>query len=640
MNCLKKSFGIFSCALIIKVFKNFTKIAPPCFIALRKYLRKNSYVDYNSIITSPLVPTVSVIAPAFNESTSIVDNIRTLLSLYYNKYEIIVINDGSNDNTLDKIIEAYELEKVNFYFDYRLSCQRVRGVYKSRNKSFNRLTIVDKVNGGKSDALNAGLNVSKNDLIVCVDADSIMEQDTLIKLVKPFLEDKDKVMIGAGGVIRIANNCEISGGKITKIKVPRRWLPRAQVLEYTRSFLLGRIAWSELDGLLVISGALGMFKREVVINAGGFSTKTVGEDMELVVRIRRYMAEQGIPYKVEYIPDPLCWTEVPSTLKSLARQRSRWTRGTIETLFTHRKLFLNKKYGKLGMLGYPYWLLFEWLAPIIEFIGILIFTTLLILGKLNVMFFLLLLGFVYFFAVSLSIYSVLFEEITFHKYEKRRDVLKLVLTVFLEPIFYHPAVLVMNIKGNIDKLLNKSAWGKQKREGFGMEPTRKRFSDLSLETLHTRRLAYSIAGAMLFSFALIWVLFLGKPGPLLRRDLSTSAGKEVVLIPEEKKENTSSLQAVNVPEEPASEARVTPVFTPDHTKNYYIIAGSFRSQENAERMLNKLRVQGFDPEIIQSDKTLARVVMFSSTSMQDARNMLEQIRIDPAMEKAWILGQE
>ncbi|MDF1575016.1 MAG: glycosyltransferase [Bacteroidales bacterium] len=449
---------IFTTYLILTIFSA---------ISLRKYLRKNSYVDYNSIVASPLAPSLSVIAPAFNESETIIDNIRTLLSLYYNNYEVVVVNDGSKDDSLEKIIEAYELEKVNYYFDYRLPCKRIRGVYKSQNRSFKKLTVIDKSNGGKADSLNAGLNVCRNDLVVSIDADSIMEPDALLKLVKPFMEAKEKRVIGAGGVIRIANSCEISEGHIQKINLPGKFLPRAQVMEYTRAFLMGRMAWSELDGLLLISGALGMFDRDIVIRAGGYSTVTVGEDMELVVRIRRYMAENGLDYDVVYIPDPLCWTEVPSTVRVLARQRSRWTRGTMETLIKHRKLFFNRKYGKLGILGYPYWLAFEYLAPIIEFLGICWFIYLVITNNLNWPFFLLLFGFVYFFAVSLSIWSVLFEEITFHKYEKRRDVLRLVGTAFLEPLFYHPMVMLMSIKGNIDKILNRNKWGKMERKGFG-----------------------------------------------------------------------------------------------------------------------------------------------------------------------------
>jgi len=450
-------------ALIFTVYLTLTVFSA---VSLRKYLRKNSYVDYNSIVASPMSPTLSVLAPAFNESKTIIDNIRTLLSLYYNNYEVIVINDGSTDDSMEKMIESYELEKVNYYFDYRLPCKRIRGVYKSRNRSFKKLTVIDKLNGGKADSLNAGLNVSKNDLIVSIDADSIMEPDALLKLVKPFLESKEKRVIGAGGVIRIANSCEISGGHIKKIHLPKKFLPRAQVMEYTRAFLLGRMAWSELDGLLLISGALGMFNREIVIQSGGYSTKTVGEDMELVVRIRRHMADNNKPYDVIYIPDPLCWTEVPEDLGTLAKQRSRWTRGTLETLITHRKLFLNEHYGKLGIMGYPYWMFFEWLSPIIEFLGILWFIFLVITGNLNWPFFLLLFGFVYFFAVSLSIWAVVFEEITFHKYEKRRDVLKLIAIAFAEPLFFHPLVMLLNVKGNVDKIIGKNSWGKMKRKGF------------------------------------------------------------------------------------------------------------------------------------------------------------------------------
>ncbi len=452
--------------ITVLIFSTYLMLTIFSAISLRKYLRKNSYVDYNSIVSSPLAPSLSVIAPAFNESHTIIDNIRTLLSLYYNNYEVVVVNDGSTDDSLEKIIEHYQLEKVNYYFDYRLPCKRIRGVYKSENRSFKKLTVIDKANGGKADSLNAGLNVCRNDLVVSIDADSIMEPDALLKMAKPFMEAKEKKVIGAGGVIRIANSCEISGGHINKVNLPKQFLPRAQVMEYTRAFLMGRMAWSELDGLLLISGALGMFDREIVIQAGGYLTNTVGEDMEMVVRIRRYMVDNKLDYDVVYIPDPLCWTEVPSSLRVLARQRSRWTRGTMETLWTHRKLLFNRKYGKLGMLGYPYWLLFEYLAPIVEFLGILWFIFLAINGRLNWPFFLLLTGFVYFFAVSLSVWAVLFEEITFHKYERRRDVLRLIGTAFLEPVFYHPLVMLMSIKGNIDKLFKRNSWGKMERKGF------------------------------------------------------------------------------------------------------------------------------------------------------------------------------
>jgi len=443
-------------------------------IALRNYLRKNSYVDYTSILLAPLTPSISVIAPACNEERTIVENIRALLSLYYNNYEVIVVNDGSTDDTFKRMVEAYALERVNYFFDYRIPCQRIKGVYKSKNGEFRKLTVIDKVNGGKSDALNAGINISKNDLVCCIDVDSIMEPDSLLKMVKPFMEETDKKVIAAGGVIRIANSCVIEDGQIKEIRLPNSFLPRMQVLEYTRAFLLARMAWSKINGLLLISGALGMFDKEVLIKSGGYSTKTVGEDMEIVVRIRRYMVDQKIPYKVVYIPDPLVWTEVPPNRKMLSRQRNRWTRGTLETLITHRKLFLNPKYGRFGLLGYTYWLIFEWLTPILEFTGYVYFIYLFVIGSVNWPFFLLLLTFVYTFAVMLSTWAILFEEKTFHKYKTRKEVLQLLAFALLEPLFYHPLTVWWAIRGNFDYLRGVRSWGKMEREGFGKDHQEKK----------------------------------------------------------------------------------------------------------------------------------------------------------------------
>ena len=443
-------------------------------IALRDYLRKNSYVDHTSILLAPLTPSISVIAPAYNEEVTIVENIRALLSLYYNNYEVIIVNDGSKDNTFKQMTDAYDLERVNYYFDYRIPCERIRGVYKSKNGAFRKLTVIDKVNGGKADALNAGLNISKKELVCCIDVDSIMEPDALLKMVKPFMEETEKKVVAVGGVVRIANSCVIEDGQIQEIRLPSEFLPRMQVLEYTRAFLLARMAWGKLNGLLLISGALGMFDKEMAIKCGGYSTKTVGEDMELVVRIRRYMKEQKLKYQVIYIPDPLVWTEVPATAKVLRRQRNRWTRGTLEVLITHRKLFMNPKYGRLGLFGYNYWLLFEWLAPILEFCGYMFFLFLIITGNVNWPFFLLLLTFVYTFAVMLSTWAILFEEKTFHKYKTRREVFKLLGCAFIEPLFYHPRTVWWAIRGNFDYLRGVRSWGKMEREGFGKQKKKKK----------------------------------------------------------------------------------------------------------------------------------------------------------------------
>ena len=451
--------------LTLLIFGSYLLLGIFSAIALRKYQRKNSYVNYNSLVLSPLSPKISIIAPAFNESKTIIDNIRTLLSLYYNNYEVIIVNDGSTDNSFDLVREAYDLIRVNYYFDYRIPCERIRGVYRSKNPSYNRLTVIDKVNGGKADSLNAGVNICQSSLFISIDADSIIESESILKLVKPFLEEKDKKVIGSGGVIRIINSCEVERGHIREIKIPQKLLPRLQVLEYTRAFLLGRMAWSHLDGLMLISGAMGIFDRETVIRAGGYSVKTVGEDMELVLRMRRYMTDQDQKYEVTYIPDPLCWTEVPSDIKSLRKQRTRWTRGLVESLWAHKKMFFNGKYGRLGILGYPYWFFFEWLAPLIAFSGFVYTIYLIIVHSLNWPFYLLLFIFVYCFAVCLSTWAVLFEEITFHKYRKKRDVLKLLAVALVEPFIY-PIHTYFAVRGNFEALRRKKGWEKAERNGF------------------------------------------------------------------------------------------------------------------------------------------------------------------------------
>jgi cellulose synthase/poly-beta-1,6-N-acetylglucosamine synthase-like glycosyltransferase len=410
---------------------------------------------------------ITVIAPAYNESLSIVENIKALLTLYYPNFEIVVVNDGSKDNTLEKAIEAYDLEKVTYVVDYKIPCQEIRGIYKSRKRAFNNLTVVDKFNGGKADALNSGINIAKGEYFISIDVDSIIDPYALQKMIKPFLEEPNRRVVATGGVIGIANSCKIVDGQLVEIDVPDNIWARFQVVEYNRAFLMGRMAWSRLDGLLLISGALGLFDKEVAIGCGGYYTKTVGEDMELVVRMRKYMAEQKIKYKVAYVPDPLCWTEVPVTLKVLGSQRNRWTRGTIDTLFLHWNIFLNRKYGFMGMVSHPFWVFFEWLAPIIETLGIIYFILIALLGNPNWPFFYVMLMFVYLFSITFSTYAILYDVLAYNRYKKKRMIIKLLLTAWIEPILFHPMVVWWALRGNFDFFIRKKkTWGNMTRVGF------------------------------------------------------------------------------------------------------------------------------------------------------------------------------
>ena len=433
-----------------------------------EYLKRNSFVNYKDILSSTMSPSITIIAPAYNESLNVVENVRSLLSNHYVNYNVVIVNDGSKDDSLEKLIEAYDLEKIDYVINEKIKTQPLRaGVFKSKNPAFEKLMVVDKENGGKADALNMGLNISKSKYVACIDVDCLLLEDALQKMIKPFLEVTDAKVIATGGVIRIANSCVIRGGKLIDVNLPKNLLVQSQILEYLRAFLLGRMAWSRLNGLLVISGAFGIFDKEIAIAVGGYDTKTVGEDMEIIVRMRRYMEEKNEKYKVSYIPDPLCWTEAPDSYKIFISQRNRWTRGTIETLKKHRKIGFNPKYGSFGMLSYPYWLIFERLAPIIETVGILYFVILIVLKEVRWEFALSFLFLAYLFSVLFSIVALYSEELTFHQYKKRGTGYKLVLLSALEPFVLHPFILYAAIRGNIDYYFNKNKkWGEMVRKGM------------------------------------------------------------------------------------------------------------------------------------------------------------------------------
>ena len=433
-----------------------------------EYKRKNSYVNYKEIMSSNNSPTISIIAPAYNESLNIVENVRSLLSNHYVNYDVIIVNDGSKDDSLEKLIEVYNLVEVDYLINEQIPTKPLRkGIYKSTNPAFEKLIIVDKENGGKADALNMGLNISTSEYVACIDVDCLLLEDSLQKMVKPFLEVTDRKVIAAGGVIRISNSCIVKEGKLHDVNFPKKLLEQGQILEYIRAFLLGRMAWSRLNGLLVISGAFGLFDRKIAIKVGGYDKDTVGEDMELVVRMRGYMEEQKRTYKVAYIPDPLCWTEAPDNYKIFISQRNRWTRGTIETLKKHRKIGFNPKYNVLGLISYPYWFFFERLAPIIEFVGVIYLAVLIATNKIRWDYAFAFIILAYLFTVIFSLIAIITEELTYHQYKKKGTGFQLIKIAFLEPFVNHPFVLYAAIRGNIDYYFNKKKkWGEMTRKGM------------------------------------------------------------------------------------------------------------------------------------------------------------------------------
>jgi cellulose synthase/poly-beta-1,6-N-acetylglucosamine synthase-like glycosyltransferase len=429
-----------------------------------RMVRELQRPDHRRLLRSPLTPPVSVLAPAFNEEANVIDNVRSLLMLDYPLFEVILVNDGSKDETLARLIAAFELKLSARSFERTVPCKPIRGVYES--SVYPNLVVVDKVNGGKADALNAGLNLALYPLFCAIDADSILESDALLRLVRPFLEAPGET-IAAGGVIRVANGCDIRGGRVRKVQLTRRVLPLIQVVEYLRAFLFGRMGWSSGNSLLVISGAFGLFDKRTAVQAGGYATDTVGEDMELVVRMHRYLRDRKQRYRIGFVPDPICWTEVPESLRVLRRQRTRWQRGLIDTLWRHRGMMGRPRYGMVGLVALPGFAVFEMLSPVIELSGYILLPLLLLLGHLDLSYATAFMVLAVLYSVLVSILAVLLEDITFRRYPRPRDMALLVAAAVLEHLGYRQLTVWWRVRAFWEFWRGDLSWGAMERRGVG-----------------------------------------------------------------------------------------------------------------------------------------------------------------------------
>ena len=468
------------------------------FISIGNYTKKNASINYEVIVESPLAPGISVIAPAYNEGVTIIQNVRSLLTLNYPKFEVIIINDGSTDDTLEKLIDEFQLIQVDYAYRQKLNCAEVKRIFKSTNHAYDKLLVIDKINAkSKADALNAGINVSIHDYFLCTDVDCMLHKDTLIKLIKPFMDQETvkikeigdpcpecgfvhiqeihKRVIATGATLRMVNSCEVDEGVITRVRPPVRFLPRFQEMEYVRSFVLGRMGWDLINSVPCISGALGMFDREIAIMAGGYDAKSFGEDMELVYRMCAFMKDNKRKYCIRYIPMTLCWTEGPTTLKVFGRQRSRWAHGLAQIMSFHRKIIGNPRYGRLGMIVFVYNFLFELCAPVVEFTGILFYIYLMLTNQIDWAFASILLVFVYSYSVAITTLAILWDQVTFRYYKTWGEVMGLCLMEFLEPIFYHPFIVFFSLKGYFSYITGRRhTWGDMQRQGFGTQQKKQR----------------------------------------------------------------------------------------------------------------------------------------------------------------------
>lgn len=415
------------------------------------------------MLNSLATPRVSLLVPGYNEEATIVESLRSMLTLKYPDYEIIVVNDGSKDKTLARLIEAFSLHPIQKTIPGRVSYQPIRGIYAC--KDIPNLLVVDKQNGGKADALNAAMDLADCPYVCSVDADSLLDSDALLRAVRPFIDAPDTTM-AVGGTIRVVNGCSVKSGQITEVRPPLHWVELFQTVEYLRAFLLTRMAWTRSQSVTIISGAFGIFRRETLLELGGYEHGTVGEDMELVVRMHRWAGEMGVKHAVWHVPDPVCWTEAPSTLDILSRQRTRWQRGLCDTLWRHRDMLCRPKYGAVGMVALPSFVLFDIVSPLLELVGLLLVPLCYLAGILSLEFFIAYCAVVFGFGLCLSLSSMIIAELSLQHHRRVRDLLWLGLGAIVENFGYRQLNSWWRVKGIWQFLRKKQGWGDMPRRGF------------------------------------------------------------------------------------------------------------------------------------------------------------------------------
>jgi cellulose synthase/poly-beta-1,6-N-acetylglucosamine synthase-like glycosyltransferase len=443
---------IYLALLIIAIYKN------------RLHRHRLASLRLERVKASPFTPPISLLVPAHNEQASIVENIHFLLTLDYPRLEVIVVNDGSEDETLAELRKAFDLRRAHLLYLPEIETAPVTGIYRSPLEP--RLLVLDKQCAGtKADAINAALNAASAPYVCVVDADSILERDSLLRIMAGVFSDPTRV-IAVGGIVRILNGCRVSSGELKEVHLPKRAIETMQVIEYLRAFLIGREAWAAFNMLPIISGAFGIFRSDVIRKVKGFRAHAIGEDIDLVVRLHRYLQEQNLEYYIHFIPDPTCWTEAPTDLASLASQRARWHKGLLDTLWPNRDMLFHRRYGRVGCVILPYMWLFEFLAPVVELVGYATMAIAAITRVLSVHFFLLFLLFGYAFATLISIGSVLLEEVTYRRYSDWKEVARLLIYCLFEHFPYRQLTMFWRLKGIWQYLRGDLKWGAVKRNGL------------------------------------------------------------------------------------------------------------------------------------------------------------------------------
>lgn len=420
-------------------------------VRLKNVLESNYYIP------------VTIIVPAYNEEVTVVDTVRSLLALDYNVYEIVVVDDGSGDKTSQALIDAFHMYPIRKPIRRQVDCQREEFIYIAMDQKV-PITLVRKKNGGKADALNMGINISQYPYFICIDADSVLQYDSLREIVRPVLENDHVIAVGGG--VRPCNGVKIENGRVLEYHLPKNLLACMQVLEYDRSFLAARILFDKFNGSLIISGAFGLFKKDVVIACGGYDHSTMGEDMELVVKMHEFCLANELPYRIRYATGAICWTQVPERLKDLCSQRRRWHLGLFQSMMRHRGLFANLHYGPVSLISYLYFLLYELLSPYIELFGVLTMVLAFLVDLINIPFMVLFYLIYAVFGSVLSLTSFFSRIQTIDLKVSLEDSLKAVLLCLFEVTclrFVMAFVRTTAFRGYKKK---KMQWGKIERRKF------------------------------------------------------------------------------------------------------------------------------------------------------------------------------
>ena len=418
--------------------------------------------DFQRLMQSDALPPITILVPAYNESATIETSVTAILTLEYRNFEVVVVNDGSKDDTMERLRHAFELYEVPRTYAEAIPTQPLRAVYRSRTRT--RLLVIDKENGGKADSLNAAINASRFPLVIAVDADTLIEPDALLRLTRPFLLGAR--IAAVGGTVRVANSCVVKDGRVTDARVPRRFLPGIQVVEYLRAFLFGRLGWNRLGGSLVISGAFGLFRKDYLHAIGGYSVSSIVEDLDLVVRLHRHLQRNKIRYEILFIPDPVAWTEVPESGRILSRQRERWHRGLIAAMWQYKGMLGNPRYGRVGLIAMPFFAFGEMFAPLVEVLGYGITVLGLAYGAIDTSFALLFLLVAWGYGMLLSIWAVVLDEVSFRRYGRLSDIVRLLFYATLETFGYRQRTVWWRLKAFASVWKRRQVWGEMVRKGF------------------------------------------------------------------------------------------------------------------------------------------------------------------------------